>query len=172
MSEGTGFNRWLAGPPVLATLTLPHLRGGLDGADPAQQQAEVALLMRHSDLVALTTYPYNWMYEEGRRVPEDYFEPKPQYGEPTAVAETGMPSQAFTAFGVQYDFEVADQTRYIDLLLRTATELDFVFVVNRAPIDFDPMPERFPPQVRDLATYWAYGCLQRSDGCPKPALAI
>ena len=53
-----------------------------------------------------------------------------------------------------------------------AAELEFAFVVNWAGIDFDPMLEHFPPGVRDLATYWAYTGLQRSDGCPKPALAI
>ena len=38
--------------------------------------------------------------------------------------------------------------------------------------DIDPMLERFLAEVRELATYWAYTGLERSDGCPKSALAI
>ena len=158
--------------PIFATFALLHLRGEEDEVDAEAQQAEVEALLPYLDILGLSAYPYGWIYEPLGRVPEDYFDPALAFGKPVAVAETGMPSRGFKAYGVQYDFDSEDQVRYVDLVLRKALEHDFVFVVNWANIDFDPLLEHFPKDLRDLGLYWAYTGLQRSDGCPKDALYV
>jgi|Deesub1362A_J573_1020465.scaffolds.fasta_scaffold03379_4 hypothetical protein len=158
--------------PIFATFTYHHMRGDQEEADPAAQRAAVSALMPYSDLLGLSVYPYSWVFSETRRLPEDYFDLALQFDKPIAITETGMPSQPFSAFLIRYDFQAQDQRAYLEFLLRAAAELDFEFVVNWAPIDFEPMLKHFPPGLRDLGRYWAYTGLQRSDGCPKPALAI
>lgn len=158
--------------PILASVTLPHLRGEQDNADPAAQQAAVAELIPSLDILGLSVYPYSWAYDRGGTPPEDYFEPALAFGKPLAVTETGMPTQDFTAFLVPYRFEEEHQTNYIGFLLRQAAAHEFAFVVNWANLDFDRLVDDLPIPLQDLARTWAYTGLQTSDGCAKPALSI
>ena len=158
--------------PILASVSLPHLRGEQDDADPQAQQSAVAELIPYLDVLGLSVYPYSWAYDGDGAPPEDYFDPALAMGKPVAVTETGMPTQDFTAFLIPYRFEVEHQTNYIDFLLRQAAEHEFVFVVNWANIDFDRLLDDLPILLRDLARFWAYTGLQTSDGCDKPALSI
>lgn len=158
--------------PIFATFTLPHLRGEQDEADPEEQQAGVAELLPWSDYVGLSVYPYSWAYDSNGAPPQDYFDLVLAYGKPIAIAESGMPSQSFTAFFIPYEFEVEHQTNYMEFMLRHASEHEFVFVVNWAPIDFERLLDHFPLGLRDLGKFWAWTGLETADGCPKPALAI
>ena len=134
---------------------------------------EVRQLLPYLDLLALSAYPYGPHARRHPRVPEAYFDPARAFGKPIAIAETGLPSQGFKAFGVAYAFTEQDQARYIRLLLKKAMAYHFVFVVNWAPIDFDRMQRRFPDRVlQDTAAFWAYTGLQRSNGEPKVALQL
>jgi len=160
--------------PIFGTITLHHLRG-LDGADAAIQQEEVAKLMPYNDIVGVSVYPYGWFYyPEGKvdPVPDDYFDLLWQFDKPIAITETGAPSRNFKALGINYQFDQQYQYNYLDLLLKKSHEHNVVFIINWTSIDFEKLLDSFPITARQLGKIWAYTGLQQSDGCAKKALSL
>ena len=105
-------------------------------------------------------------------IPENFFDPVLTFGKTLAITETGAATKNFHAFGIDYKFNEDYQTQYIDLLLKKAYQYHVEFVVNWASIDFDRLLESIPNEAREIGAIWAYTGLQRSDGCPKKALAL
>ena len=159
--------------PIFVTFSVNHMNG-LDGGNTATQTREIQSLLRYTDLMALSAYPYGWAYENGKAdpIPENYFDVALSFGKPIAVAESGAPSDNFSAFGTDYEFSEAYQTSWIQFLLQQAQAHQFEFVINWTGIDFDKLLEIFPPETRELGMFWAYDGLERSNGCAKQALPI
>ncbi len=159
--------------PIFASFTYPDMQGDRDDSAPAEEhQAAVRALLDHNDLLGLSVYPYSYIYGGDGSLPADYFDLARSYGLPVAITESGMPSQEFTAFFVEYPFKVQHQTNYMETMLQQANRHGFRFVVNWAAIDFEELLEAIPFFMRDLARFWVYTGLQTTEGCDKPALTI
>ncbi|MEK7631188.1 MAG: hypothetical protein AAB417_04155 [Patescibacteria group bacterium] len=159
---------------ISASFSLPHLEGLPNGSDKTAQEQEIRSLLPYLDYIALSAYPYGWEYTGGKLspVPDSYFDTALAFGKPLAIAETGMPSQNFRAYLMNWEFTEAEQTQYINMLLRTAQQKKFLFITNWSSIDSDKLAASFPPIVRDFANFFAYTGLQKSDGTPKKSLEV
>ena len=161
--------------PIFATFSNSHMNG-LDGGNRVVQKAEIAKLLKYSDLFGLSVYPYGPDYHNGNDDPalisNDLFETALSFGKPVVVAESGMPSADFSAFGMNLKFTPQYQQQWIQFLMKKAQQDRFLFVVNWSSIDFDKLLKDFPTaETRELALFWVYTGLQRSDSCSKKALA-
>ncbi|MBI5934718.1 MAG: hypothetical protein HY867_13515 [Chloroflexi bacterium] len=159
--------------PIFLTFSVNHMNG-LDGGDTAAQKKEIKTLLPYSDIVGLSAYPYGWAYNSGSPapIPQNFFDVALSFGKPIAIAESGVPSRAFTAYGKTYKFSEAYQAQWIKFLLKKAYDHNFVFVVNWTGIDFDKLLAILPPEMRELARFWAYTGLEKSNACAKRALPI
>jgi hypothetical protein len=157
--------------PVFFTTELNHYLKRAAEARGSPQREEVAELMKHSDVFALSCYPH-MSYDTPWPIPDDYLAFARDLGKPIAVSETGMLSREVTVFGLKLRGSEADQRQYYDVLLRTAHRDNYLFVVTFATTDFEKLAAQLPEEARDLAMVWAYTGLQTSAGQPKPALEL
>jgi len=161
--------------PIFATFSNSHMNG-FSGGNRDAQKTEITKLLKYSDLFGLSVYPYGPDYHNGgdnpAPIPNDLFDTALSFGKPVVVAESGMPSADFSTFGMNFKFTPEYQEQWIQFLMKKAQENHFLFVVNWLTIDFDKLLKDFPSKdTRELATFWVYTGLQRSDGCNKKALA-
>ncbi len=157
--------------PVFFTTEVNHYLKRAAEARGSPQQEEIAELMKHSDVFALSCYPH-MSYDTPWPIPEDYLAFARTLGKPIAVSETGMLSREVTVFNLKLRGSEADQKQYYDVLLRTAQRDNYRFIVTFATTDFEKLAAQLPKEARDLAMVWAYTGLQTSAGQPKPALEL
>ena len=159
--------------PVCFTTEVLHYKKLASDARSSDQENEVADLMRHSDLFAISVYPH-MSYEVPRPIPVGLLDFATRFGKPVAVAESGMTSRdvELKAFGLTLRGSEADQRQFTELLLRVAARDHYEFVINFATTDFERLCAKLPPPVDDLARIWAYTGLQTSDARAKPALLV
>lgn len=159
--------------PVCFTTEVLHYKKLASDAKGSAQESEVADLMQHSDLFAMSVYPH-MSYDVPRPVPADFFDFARQFHKPIAVSESGDTSRdvELKAFGLTLRGSEANQKQFVQLLLNTATRDRYQFVVLFATTDFDKLCEKLPKPINDLARIWAYTGLQTADLKPKPALAV
>lgn len=160
---------------IFASLSLEHLEGRANGSESALQKKEIRELLRYSDLVALSAYPYGWAYSGGalKPVPDTFWDSALQFDKPIAIAESGYPSHDFKAFGKEYSFTEDHQRQYMETLLRVASKKKFVFIVNWVGVDSDKLAARFPQgAVQDFANFFAYDGIVRSDGALKKSATV
>lgn len=157
---------------IFSTIQYEHLRGIEDDAKPNLkfQRPAVAALMRHSDLLALSTYRYGQVHPNP--MTKSYFNEAKSFGKRIAIAESGALSKGVKIYGVKLPASEAEQKAFVSGLLQHATNNRFAFVVNWVAVDFDPGLKRLPRAVREIAKAWVYTGLQSSDGKDKPALAV
>jgi hypothetical protein len=157
--------------PVFFTTEVLHYRKLASEAKDKDQEGEVADLMRHSDLFAMSLYPH-MSYSVPRPIPADLFDFARRFEKPLAVAESGMTSRdvELKAFKLTLRGSEEDQRQFTELLLRSAARDRYEFVINFATTDFEKLCAKLPPPVDDLARIWAYTGMQTSDEQPKPAL--
>ncbi|MBL9088746.1 MAG: glycosyl hydrolase 53 family protein [Planctomycetia bacterium] len=158
--------------PVCFTTDVNHYRGHAKEADRALQEAEVADLLRDSDLFALSVYPFMSLGTP-RPVPDDFLDFAPALGKPVAISESGMTSRdvRLATHGVTLRGSDDEQRHWIDLLCRVAARDRYRFVVQFATTDFPALVARLPAETADLARIWAFTGLQDDAGVAKPALA-
>lgn len=158
--------------PVFSTVQYEHLRGIEDDskANLKFQRPAVAALMKHSDILALSTYRYGTLHPNP--MTRGYFNAARAFGKPIAIAESGALSKDVKIFGTRLPASEADQKAFVSGLLQHATRQRFAFVVNWVAIDFDPGLKRLPRSVREIAKAWVHTGLQNADGTNKPALAV
>ena len=159
--------------PTFFTTEVLHYKKLASEAKGSAQEAEVADLLRHSDLFALSLYPH-MSYDVPRPMPADFLDFAARLGKPVAVAESGMTSRdvELKAFKVTLRGSESDQRVYVERLLSVAQRDQYRFVVNFATTDYEKLCAKLPPPADDLARIWAYTGLQDADGKPKPALAV
>jgi hypothetical protein len=157
--------------PVFFTTEVNHYLKRATEARGSPQQEEVADLMKHSDVFALSCYPH-MSYDTPWPIPEDYLAFARDLGKPIAVSETGMLSREVTVFGLKLRGSEADQRQYYDVLLRTAQRDNYLFIATFATTDFEKLAAQLPKEARDLVMVWAYTGLQTSAGQTKPALDL
>lgn len=158
--------------PVCFTTEVLHYRKLASEARGKDQEGEVADLMRHSDLFAMSIYPH-MTYDLPRPIPADLLDFARKFDKPLAVAESGMTSRdvELKTFKLTLRGSDADQQQFTDLLLKTAAQDHYEFVINFATTDFERLCDKLPPPIDDLARIWAYTGMQTSGKKPKPALA-
>lgn len=159
--------------PVFFTTELLHYKRLTRDAKGTPQEKEVAELMRHSDLFAMSFYPH-MSREVPRTLPSNFLDFAKRFNKGIAVAESGMTSRnvELKSYNTILFGSDADQTQFTDFLLKTATRDSYEFVINFATTDSDRLVGRLPPPLADLARIWAYIGMQTSDGQPKPASAV
>lgn len=159
--------------PVFFTTEVNHYKKFATEAKNSPQEAEVAELMKHSDVFAMSTYPH-MSYAIPRPVPADFLDFATRFKKPVAVSESGITSRdvELKAFKLTLKGSEADQKQFTELLLKTAARDDYLFVINFATTDFEKLCAKLPPPVDDLARIWAFTGMQTSDKKPKPALAV
>ncbi len=158
--------------PVFFTTEVLHYKKLATEAKDKDQEGEVADLMKHSDLFAMSVYPH-MSYGVPRPIPADFLDFAKALHKPIAVAESGMSSRdvELKAFGLTLRGSEADQNRFTEILLSTAARDRYEFVISFATTDFDKLCTKLPPPVDDLARIWAYTGMQTGELKPKPALA-
>ncbi len=158
--------------PVCFTTEILHYKRLATDAKGSAQQAEVADLMRYSDLFAMSIYPH-MSYEVPQPVPADFFDFARQFRKPIAVAESGTTSRdvELKAFGLTLRGTERGQRQFTKLLLTTAARDNYAFVINFATTDFEKLCEKLPSPTDDLARIWAYTGMQTSAKKAKPAFA-
>jgi alpha-glucosidase len=139
-------------------------------------EAEVKSLLQHSDLVAISSYPF--MTENNRyvrpdgRLDQDYYERAfalaDALGKPLAFEQAGYISRdLFVASrGVTVPGSEARQQQFVDHLLHDAHVENVEFVINFISTDYGTTYGTSPG-----AMTWAYTGFWHEDGTPKPALA-
>ena len=159
--------------PVCFTTEVMHYKKLASEAKKSDQEKEVADLMSHSDIFALSVYPH-MSYDVPRPVPTDFLDFATKLKKPIAVSESGMTSKdvELKAFKLTLKGSEADQKQFTELLLSAAAKDDYLFVVNFATTDFEKLCDKLPKPLDDLARIWAYTGMQTSDKKAKPALAV
>ena len=159
--------------PVFFTTEILHYKRLAREAKQSEQEKEVAELMRHSDLFAMSLYPYMSL-ETPRPLPDRFLDFARRFKKPIAVSESGMTSRdvPLKSYGVSLLGSEAEQNEFTELLLKTAARDKYEFVINFASIDSDRLVARLPPPLDDLARIWAFTGMQTSSGRPKAALAV
>jgi hypothetical protein len=159
--------------PVFFTTEVLHYKKLATEAKGRDQEGEVADLMRHSDLFAMSLYPHMSLAAPPP-LPADFLDFARTFHKPIAVAESGMTSRdvKLTAYHITLHGSEAGQKRFTEFLLQTATRDRYEFIITFATTDFEKLCDRLPPPVDDLARIWAYTGLQTSAPSPKPALSV
>ncbi|NVE95036.1 glycosyl hydrolase 53 family protein [Altererythrobacter lutimaris] len=167
-----GIKRKYPDLPVFTSVQYEHLRGIEDEAKPnlAKQAPAVRELMRHSDLMALSTYRFGDLHPNPMTA--DYFDVAESFGKPIAIAESGAMSKPVRIFGIRLPANERGQAAFVGGLLDHAAEKDFPFVVNWVAVDFDPMIPKLPSPLDEIAKAWVHTGLQNADGDDKQALSV
>lgn len=158
--------------PLFTTVQYEHLRGIEDESKKhaGKQRASVKTLMAHSDLMAISTYRFGHFHPNPMSA--DFFDVAENFGKPVAIAEFGAMSSPVKIFGARLPADEAGQSRFVAGILDYATRKQVPFVVNWVAIDFDPMIEKLPAPMDEIAKAWVHTGLQKADGRNKRALQI
>ena len=152
--------------PVCFTTEVLHYKKLASDARGSDQETQVAELMKHSDLFAMSIYPH-MSYDVPRPVPADFFDFARQFRKPIAVSESGDTSRdvELKAYHLTLKGSEAGQTAvHSNCCCSTASRDQYAFVILFATTDFEKLCEKLPKPVDDLARIWAY------TGC-RPAIA-
>jgi hypothetical protein len=159
--------------PVCFTTEVLHFKKLATEAKTRDQEAEVADLLKHSDLFAMSIYPH-MSYDVPRPLPRDFLDFATRFQKPIAVSESGMTSRdvELKSFHVTLHGSEAEQADFTRLLLETAARDRYAFVITFATTDFEALCRKLPAPVDDMARIWAFTGFQTADKTPKPALAV
>ncbi len=144
---------------------------------PQVLEGEVLSLLQHSDLFALSSYPFmvqnNIMVGANSRLDPDYYDRAALLarfaGKRLAFEQTGYISRDLVSVAQNVTLPGSEESQraYVEHLLTAAHIHDTEFVVNFVAIDYGTNYGDNP-----ATSTWAYTGLQREDGTVKPALAV
>lgn len=160
--------------PIFSSFTGIDLLPGYTEADQAMQQQAWDDVIDYTDIVAFSLYPYMTAYMTNSLPMQMFDDLAALTDKPIAVSETGYPAQTFrVSVGANLTFESdpAKQAAYITLLLESAQEHEFVFVVNFVLRDYDDLWLAIGGQ-EDLTIVWRDTGLYDENGESRPALAV
>jgi len=133
--------------PILLTF-----QTGSDNATPEQQRQVSEQLVPYSDIIGVSSYPYfpisGFSPDEAdvTYLPDDWFARMANLApdKPFAITETGYVAEdlRIPEYGVDTKGRARWQRRYIEYLLRRASELDTVFVIYWEIRDYDRLYRR------------------------------
>ena len=135
---------------------------------PTVLEDEVAELLKSSDLLVLSTYPY---MTDGFALTPAYYDPAlavaQQGGRHVAIEQTGYTSQSVQIYYTLLVGDEARQAQFVSTMLQLATEHEFAFVVNFIAIDY-----AYNYGTDPISLTWAFTGLWRPDGSAKPAADV
>lgn len=152
-----------------------QLLDDVDDFYPDVLENEVRQLLQHSDLFAVSTYPYmvanNPLIVDDEPVPTYYdrfYAIGEQMSKPLAIDQTGFISRDFffEPLDVTLPGSPTLQERFITFLLHEAEAHEFRFISNFVGTDYGTNYGTDPTTLT-----WAWTGLLDIDGVPKPALA-
>lgn len=130
--------------------------------------AEVAKLLKYSDMLAVSTYPY---MIERNRVTETYFATAAKLASdakiPLSIDQTGYTTAPIVVGSVVLPGDETLQLQYMNFIMSEAQRLNMKFVVNFVAIDYETA---FGTDVVSMS--WAYTGLYRKNGAGKAALNV
>lgn len=160
--------------PVFCSVAAAHmLPGTFAGNDPMALRAATSELLEHSDLYALSLYPYLTAYL-GNPYPDNMFTELFSISDkPLAIAETGYAAQTFSIDTEGGTLTVVSdqrkQEKYINELLKACTKHKARFVINFVLRDYDDLWEEIGSPT-DVTIAWRDSGLYDEDGNPRKAL--
>lgn len=154
--------------PVFFTTEVNHFLGRSTEAKGSGQEAEVADLMRHSDLFAMSYYPH-MTWDTAYPIKSGFFSFASRFQKQVAMSETGMLSKPVTVMGLELKGGEELQRQYYEVLLSSAQKGRWAFVTTFCTTDYEKLLPAIPPETRDVANIWTYTGLQSSDRSLKPA---
>jgi hypothetical protein len=159
--------------PVFFTTEVLHYKRLTRDAKGSEQEKEVAEMMRHSDMFAMSLYPH-MSPETPRPLPASFLNFASGFKKGIVVAESGMTSRNvdLKSYGTTMFGSDTDQLQFTEMLLKTAARDSYEFVINFASTDSDRLVARLRPPLDDIARIWAYTGMQTSDKKLKPASAV
>lgn len=158
--------------PVFTTVQYEHLRGieGESKENLSLQKPGVSDLMKHSDILALSTYKYGFVHPN--KITDAYFNEALSYNKPLAIAEMGAMSQTTFVMGMPLFASEKNQKEFMEMILSQAEKHNFLFVVNWLAIDFDEMLDKLPKEFAGLAKAWVHTGMLDKDFERKPAYEV
>lgn len=158
--------------PIFSTVQYEHMRG-IEGESKKHQHLQVPAirdLMKHSDMLALSTYRYGTLHPNPPT--DDYFNPALQFGKKIAIAEMGAMSQKTKVMGIRLPASENTQYEFLEMVLKNAQKYEFAFIINWAAIDFDRMIKKLPRKIRPIAMAWVHTGLLNKNLKPKKAYGL
>lgn len=159
---------------IFSSVTGAHmLNGFFPGNDYSQQRLAALQIIEHSDLYALSFYPYLSSYLGNPYPPNTLPDLFNISEKPLAIAETGYAAQNFaidSGSGLTEVISNAErQNAYIVDLLAECQKRRAVFVINFVLRDYDALWEKIGAQ-NDLTVAWRDTGLYSETGDVRPAL--
>ena len=162
--------------PVFTSVVGAHLlKGFIDGNDPVMQKLAVLQLMEHSDLYAISFYPYMSKFL-GQPYPDGTFDELFNISsKPLAIAETGYVAQTFSidvgSGPVTIESDQVRQQKYFKDLLEACTKRKAEFVINFVLRDYDQLWVQIGSPT-DLNIAWRDSGLYDENGNTRMAYTI
>jgi DNA-binding beta-propeller fold protein YncE len=153
--------------PIMVSMTANELLGYVD-ANVANQDRARADIADTSDYFCLSMYLYMGANAGGSFPADTFTRLAAMTSKPTAICETGYPSQSFTLRrgGAATRSDPTAQKTFIDRLLQAADQYSYRFIVHFFVRDLDESLD-----VSDLTRIFRYDGLYDVNGGEKPALA-
>ncbi len=157
--------------PIFATVTAVDLLPGFTSADEKVHRAALAELMKHSDYLALSLYPFMSSYL-ANPLPQTYLDDLIALadGKPVVIAESGYPAQTteLKSFGLVFEGTESKQQAFVHELLQKAQAVKMPFVVNFVLQDYDALWQKSGGSDADAV--WRDTGLYDEDGKARSAL--
>lgn len=157
--------------PVFVSIDTLHLLGQAGHADVGNQRAQVKELLKYSDIMALSVYPF-MNPQAAKPCPDNFLDFATGYNKPLAIAESGYLSRPVRFKNVELPGSDSYQSHWFEYLLKEAQTKNYLFVVNFASIDYEKMVSKLPAGLQELAGIWTYTGLANSKLEAKPAMAV
>lgn len=157
--------------PIFATVTAVDLLPGFTSANEQTHRAALAELMKHSDYLALSLYPFMSSYL-ANPLPKGYLDDLIALagGKPVVIAESGYPAQKteLKSFGLVFEGTESKQQAFVDQLLKKAEAAKMPFVVNFVLQDYDALWQKIG--AGDADAVWRDTGLYDENGKARSAL--
>ncbi len=160
--------------PICVTFTLHNMLNP-DWKDRKQMLEEIKKLMAHSDLVAVSFYPFmamlgdrmddclSWLYGE--------FD---EFKKPYVFSETGQPAESVILKSLGFTIPASQESQYqvLDKLLSFAQQRQFEFLVWFLPRDYDGLWDKIRADAPEFFGVWRDCGLLDGDGNKRPAYRL
>jgi hypothetical protein len=144
-----------------------RLRQALQTTYPDVLTAEIRDLLRYSDALALSTYPYMATYHT--LLTAEYYDAAlalaREAGKPVAIEQSGYTSRTINVLDATLPGSEDVQNEFVGFLLQTASDSHFLFVINFVPVDYGASYGSGA-----VETTWPFTGFWRQDGTVKPVL--
>lgn len=157
--------------PLMATVSLHNLTNQ-GWKDLEFQQQEVKGLLEFIDVLGISFYPFMAGYDE--RPLEQLQWLREFTDKPIAISETGYLAEtlALDSYNLKITGSPAKQRAYIETILQTAQQDEYLFVVQFLTRDYDALWEAIQSFAPEAFKVWRDTGMEDERGTPRPALSV